>query len=108
MKLFRNLFKQKKPVILVRKYYQFNLNESIRVRLNDKGYQRLADLHNQYIGTFKQWPYRDAEYFKSRADNEGYTTFQAWVFIEKFGEVTSIGMGQGYSPNILIEAKNLT
>lgn len=88
--------------------WAFNLNQNIRVKLLDKGYQRLADLHNEFIGRIPNWQKRDVEYYKQQADQDGYTSFQAWTFMEYFGEVTRIGMHGYYSTEILIAAKDIT
>ena len=88
--------------------YKFDINKYIRVKLLDKGYKRLADLHNEYIGIIPTWKKRDAEYYKRLADKDGYTSFQAWEFMECFGEVTKIGMTGYYSTEILIAADFLS
>lgn len=87
--------------------WTFNINEKIRVKLTDLGYQRLADLHNSYIGTIPNLKKRTAEYFKNEADKDGYTQFQMWVFMQYFGKVTRIGMPTFFDNDILIEDENL-
>lgn len=88
--------------------WAFNLNEYIKVKIYDKGYQVLADNHNKYLGVIKNWEKRDAEYYKLKADENGYTRFQAWNFIEEFGSVTRLGMNGYYSTEIQIEGKYLS
>ena len=88
--------------------WAFNLNKNIRVKLLDKGYQRLADLHNEFIGRVPNWQKRDAEFYKQQADQDGYTSFQAWTFMDYFGEVTTIGMHGYYRTEILIAANDIT
>lgn len=88
-------------------YWRFNVNRDIRVRLTDLGYQRLADLHNEYIGKIPKWEERDAIYYKKKADKDGYTTFQMWTFMECYGEVTQIGYSMYYETEILIDCNDI-
>lgn len=85
----------------------FNLNYPVRVKLRDKGYQRLADLHNSFCGKIPSWVARDADYYRAKADSEGYTSMQGWDFIQSFGEVTNLGMTGYYDIVILIKNKDL-
>lgn len=87
--------------------WKFNINNSVRVKLKEKGYQRLADLHNKYLGQIKNWERRSADYYKQKADKEGYTKFQMWTFMEYFGAVTFIGMNEYYGATIVIDADSL-
>ena len=89
-------------------HMELNLNSTIKVKLLEKGYQRMADLHNQYIGQIRNWEWRDKEYYENKADENGYTEFQFWHFMECFGEVTSIGMADYYETTVLIRKKDLT
>jgi hypothetical protein len=84
----------------------FNLNQTIFVNLTDLGYQRLADLHNRYVGRIPTWVLRTAEYYREKANAEGYTTFAAWDFMAKFGPVTEITSPQYYHLDILIDVKS--
>jgi hypothetical protein len=86
-------------------YVKFNMNQYIKVKIYDIGYQRLADLHNKHIGHILGWEMRNANYYKNRADEDGYTRYQLWQFIEDFGPVTGLVMVDFYNVNILIEVK---
>ena len=88
-------------------FLRFNINDYIRVKLLDKGYQLLADRHNRYLNVLKTWDERNADYYRKKADSEGYTSFQAWDFMETFGSVTGLGAHGYYSTDILIEKKYL-
>ncbi len=64
----------------------FNLNNKISVKLTDKGYQRRADIHNEFVGKIRNWKERDLGYYKNEAEkNDGYTVMQAWCFMRDFG-----------------------
>lgn len=83
------------------KEIKINLNELILVKLTDKGYQHLADNHNEiirYSGTFDRI---EAWHYKNMADENGYTKFQIWSFIESFGDITHMGMDEYYDLNII-------
>ena len=86
---------------------ELNLNSTIKVKLFDKGYQRMADLHNQYIGRIPNWEWRDKEFYEQKADDNGYTSFQFWEFIEKFGPVTGLGSCGYYDISIIINENDL-
>ena len=88
-------------------HWAFNVNQNIRVKLNDLGYQRLADLHNEYIGIIPKWEKRDAEYYKEQADKDGYTRFQLWNFMEYFGEVTGMCKPNYYDLTFLIDTEDI-
>ena len=87
--------------------WAFNLNHNIKVKIYDKGYQHLADNHNKYLGTIRNWEKRTPEYYKNKADENGYTTMQAWCFIEEFAEVTGWGFNGYYCLDIVIDDDNL-
>ena len=84
----------------------YNLNQSIRVKLNDKGYQLLADDHNRYVVWIPSFKKRTATYYKRKADKEGYTKFHLWEFMQLFGNVTGMGFDSYYDINILIETED--
>lgn len=78
--------------------FKFNLNHSVKVKLTDKGYkyqverlqktfEHVPDDIKENILSLKEW---DEEYYKSRADENGYSKFQLHDFIETFGPI--IGM----------------
>lgn len=87
-------------------WVNFNINETIKVKLTDKGYQLLSDNHNRFVGKIPNFNILTLEDFKERADNKGYTKFQMWTFIEEFGAVTRMGMDEHYHMNIVIELKD--
>lgn len=65
---------------------KLSLNDKISVKLTTKGYQRRADIHNEFVGKIRNWKERDLEYYKNEAEkNEGYTVMQAWCFMRDFG-----------------------
>jgi hypothetical protein len=89
------------------KIYEFNLNNIIHVKLNEMGYKILAERHNSFVGRIPKWETRTPEYYEEKADAEGYTKFQAWEFVQDFGEATRLGMMLPYDTNILINSKDI-
>lgn len=85
------------------KHIKFNLNDHIKVKLHDRGYDLLANNHNAFAAYLPDWEIRTAEYYKSRADADGYTRFQAWCFIEQFKDTFDLGICGFYDNDILIE-----
>lgn len=67
-------------------WIEFNLNECVKVKLNQRG--------KNHVKKRQSW--------RSFDDGE-YTTFQMWEFIEIFGEVTGLGMNPYYDNNVLIK-----
>ena len=84
------------------KYLKFNINRYIKVKLNDKGkdiYYHKNDWLNNYTGKEVIKPnYPDV-------DNEGYTKFQAWEFMEIYGSHLRIGFDVPFECDILIQAE---
>ncbi len=88
-------------------YTTFNINNTIKVKLEDIGYELLAEEHNSYAGAIPKWEVRTAEYYKNKADSFGYSEFQAWYFMQIFGPVTALGGPGYYHTTILIQTKDL-
>jgi len=93
-------------------HIKFNINNVVLVKLADLGYQRLADLWNNFLLENPQAAQtlggvRSAQYYKDAADENGYTRFQAWDFMAKFGQVLYMGGPQYFDMNILIYKKHL-
>ena len=88
-------------------HVSFNINDTILVKLTEKGYWHLADNHNKYCGIIRDWANRGAQYYKDKADEHGYTEMQAWKFFQEFGHVTELGFHGYYETTILIHKKHL-
>ncbi len=86
---------------------QFNINSNILVKLNDGGDKILADKHNSYRGFIPNWEERTSEYYKNKADKNGYTCMQAWHFMEVFGEHTLLCVHPPFDTTILIKKSDL-
>lgn len=84
---------------------RFNLNHYIRVKFKDLGYKIMADNWNELVKDVKGFgeEKRDVEYYRNRADEDGYTRMQAWAFIEQFGEYIGLCKETPFELDILIE-----
>lgn len=88
--------------------YKFNINDIIKVKLTDLGYQVLVDDWNWMIDIIPNWKKRDIQFFKDGEDKDGYISFQLWKFMQKFGSVTKMGMKDYYSSDIIIQGEDLS
>ncbi len=83
--------------------YKFNINDSVLIKLNDKGFEHWIDswkdVPKQYQPTL--------EYLKERMDKDGYIQFQLWSFMEIFGETISMGGNQLFENNIRFYKKEM-
>ena len=91
----------------MKEYYEFNINESFYVKLTDEGYGVLVKHNNDLAKKFPTIPIRDIEYYKAKADQDGYIRFQAWDFIKLFGEYTGLLKPMYYYSTIRIKSSNL-
>lgn len=89
-------------------YSALNLNSIILVKLTDLGYDRLVSLHNAYVNVIPSFRVRDPEYYRQRADENGFYRTTLAEFLEEFGEVTCVGMPDYYDTNIRIMNNDLT
>jgi hypothetical protein len=84
-----------------------NVNDTVLVKLKEKGYQMLADRHNKYLGVLPNWDFRNADYYKSKADKDGYTAFQLWSFMQDFGPYIRLGYDLPFETDIKINESYL-
>jgi len=68
---------------------QINMNENIRVRLTDLGYEILAADKNKYAGVLGKEKVTVAD-LKAKQGLDGTEQFQLWVFMQLFGPHISI------------------
>ena len=80
-----------------------NLNENIKVKINDQGYQYLADQHNALMLTVRNDGTHTAQYYKDQADKDGYTKMQMHNFMALFGSFCEGGSVVPFETKILIE-----
>lgn len=86
-------------------FMKFNINHTIKVKLLEKGYKHLCNEHNKYILDTNNK--KTIDDFEKEVDEDGFTTFQMWDFMNKFGEVSFNGFDLYYETNILINTKEV-
>jgi len=68
---------------------KINLNDNVRVKLTKKGLLVLMEQHEELMSIF---PERARYHFRTpETDRDGWTKFQLWSLMQKFGK--HIGMG---------------
>jgi len=80
---------------------QFNINDYVKVRLNDYG---IEILKKEHADLKLQIP--DLSEFKMPAvDGEGYTKYQTWQLFEHFGKYIEFTSQLPFDTNIIISAR---
>ncbi|MCK5019620.1 MAG: hypothetical protein KAS32_21355 [Candidatus Peribacteraceae bacterium] len=69
-------------------FKEFNLNQKIRVKIHEVGLEYLQDSMN-------------------KPDEDGYTTMQAWEFMQIFGPHTGLGFQRLHETAIYIKEEDL-
>lgn len=78
-------------------YFDFNLNYYTKVKLSELGKKLLHSQHVELLGK------TNIEYREPEVDSEGYTKFQMWNLINKFGKHLHMGYELPFDVNIKIE-----
>jgi hypothetical protein len=77
-------------------HIQFNLNQEVRVRLTEKGRSHLYKMHCEMYGAYSK-----IVSFCPPTEVNGWTEFQLWDLIGKFGEFCQApGFDLPFSPDI--------
>jgi len=80
---------------------KFNVNDTIKVRLNARGIAIMEKHHNELrlrIPAIKE--------FKAPAvDDHGYSSFQLWAFMQEFGPYMVLGLEVPFDSEIIIPEK---
>jgi len=80
----------------------FNLNDDIKVKLTDKGYQYWVEYCNRYFHFRPDVDVESVKNLKTKEDKDGYVKFHLWEFMSIFGNVTCMGMPQYYDLNVIL------
>lgn len=87
------------------KYIPFNLNQYVKVRIKDKGYQHLYNEDMQLHYKYPSFKVKSIEDRKAKEDEDGYITMQAHEFITNFS-MHGFDLPSYIDINILIEDNN--
>ena len=82
-------------------FKEFNVNSYVRVKLTEKGMEILKNEHEKMQQAFPKWP----EWKEPMKDEEGYTKFQCWDLMSRFGEHIALGRLLPFESDILIDIK---
>lgn len=80
----------------------FNLNQMVKVKLAAAGVEIMRKRHEELHNRVKARNGIGIDPFKLKLDEEGFTPFVAWEFIQIFGEHISIGFNPPFDINIKI------
>ena len=69
------------------KEFKFNMNNSVKVKLNDIGHAELKRQHDELYADLKI----DKEYIKRTTDSDGYSSFQMYNLMNRFGHMMVMG-----------------
>lgn len=83
-------------------FIDFNINEYVRVKLNDKGRRILRDRHAAYAEAF---PGSFPEYREPKEDADGWSQRQAWDLMQTFGQHVTLGLEPPFSTTIQFAVK---
>lgn len=90
---------------------EFNINEHIRVRVTPAGWKRIEQNHIDHYTAYKKiYPEFEIPEYKNyyKTDEEGYTEFLLWVFMQEFGPHIHMGQREPFFDlNILIGRKTV-
>lgn len=80
---------------------KLNINDSIKVKLNDHGMEILREEHEYYRERMPK-----LGDFVDRRDEDGYMKFQLWDFMARFGKHITLGSIPPFDTEIILEAGN--
>ena len=75
-----------------------NINENIKAKLNDTGIQILKSRHSQLV---KSTSY-DQPFTLPSTDQDGYSIFQLWNFMQIFGPHIHLGSKMPFDATIIL------
>jgi hypothetical protein len=82
---------------------KFNLNDNVLIKLTDRGRQVLKEQHEQFNLDFPSMPDDYKKYRPLKEDINGYSKWQLWVLMEKFGTHIHIGMDPLFETEIILK-----
>ncbi len=79
-----------------------NINNFVKVKLNEKG---LAELQAQHTELKKVFPRISYEFTPPDVDSDGYSEFQLWALMQTFGHLMRLGDDPPFDTAIKIEVQ---
>ncbi|OMD20672.1 hypothetical protein BJP48_30930 [Paenibacillus odorifer] len=81
--------------------FSMNFNQSVKVKLTDFGEQILRNRHEEWNLHYLERGAKDIGPYVSKADSEGYTSFQIWELIQKFGPYMSLAKPESFKGEMI-------
>lgn len=78
---------------------KFNINHYVKVKLTEKGIEILKEQHND----IQKYALLLPDFEEPQKDDDGYTKFQLWELMLKFGNHLYNGCEVPFHPEIIIE-----
>lgn len=82
--------------------FKVNINETVKVKLTDVGIGILKEQHDELDRKIKANNRKGLGEFKLQLDDEGYTRFQLWSFMNAFGEYMTLGSEMPFDSEVII------
>ncbi len=95
--------KKTKKEVVEKKYKEFNVNQYVKVKLNNLGGQMFIDHWTQFISQEQAY-----DRLKRYTDENGYTEFQMYELANIFGSQLVAGKEPPFDTVILIAENDLT
>ena len=83
------------------KLVNFNINHYVRVKLTKRGIGELKKQHIELRDMFKKIP----DYKDPIVDEDGYTSYQMWELMLKFGHIMFAGTNMPFETEIMFEVE---
>ena len=80
---------------------EFNINNNVKVKLTDFGRKILQDQHDELYNRIQ---IKKPEFNPPKEDKDGWSNWQLWVLMERFGEYIHIGVSNApFETTIIID-----
>lgn len=84
---------------------KFNINDYVKVKLNESGLEILRKQHEELQQMFPSM--NKEEFVPPKTDENGYTKFQLWVLMERFGPEIGMSFNPPFETDIIIMEENV-
>jgi hypothetical protein len=81
----------------------FNINNNVKVKIFEAGYKHWKAKDDQlFLSNNGAHHCKSIEWYKSKADAQGYVTMQAWELMQIFGDSLIFGAPPTFDTNIIL------
>lgn len=84
---------------------KFNLNETVKVKLNEHGIAILRRNHEAVFKNYRNGMQEKYPFKMPAIDKDGWTEFQMWKFMQEFGSSIHMGCKMPFETTIEIVGK---